>query len=141
MRRFIVLALDVLVDQVILALVVEDDVHFLRRVAADVGPEHDIVLGLAVHVLGGDIRWEDLKKIVSKLAIRTSTYFDIATTAVNLLLMLNSKLDDQILALVGESGEPGRIGIELGIGRCFETFHVVPLARFEHERAIIVLVL
>lgn len=62
MRRFIVLALDVLVDQVILALVVEDDVHFLRRVAADVGPEHDIVLGLAVHVLGGDIRWEDLKR-------------------------------------------------------------------------------
>lgn len=61
--RLVILALDVLVDQVILALVVEDDVHLLRRVATDVRAEHDVVLGLAVHSLGGDIRGKDLSEI------------------------------------------------------------------------------
>lgn len=50
----VVLALDVLVDEVVLSLVVEDDVDLLGGVAADVGAEHNVVLGLAVHVLSSD---------------------------------------------------------------------------------------
>lgn len=55
--------------------------------------------------------------------------------------MLHSELNDEILALVGESGETGRAGVELGIGRSLEPLHLVPLARFEHESAKVVLVL
>ena len=54
MSGLVVLALDVLVDEVVLSLVVEDDVDLLGGVAADVGAEHNVVLGLAVHLLSSD---------------------------------------------------------------------------------------
>ena len=54
MSSLIILAFDVLVDQMIFSLVVENNVHFFRRVATDIGTEHNVVLGLAVHVFSGD---------------------------------------------------------------------------------------
>ena len=44
MSGLVVLALDVLVDKMVLSLVVEDDMNFLGGVTADVGAEHNIVL-------------------------------------------------------------------------------------------------
>lgn len=54
--------------------------------------------------------------------------------------MLNSELDDQVLVLVGEGGEGGRGGVELGVGRSLQTFHIVPLSRFQNKGTIVVLV-
>lgn len=45
----------------------------------------------------------------------------IATTAVNLLLMLDSKLNDQSLILVAERLKTGRGGIETSILACLQT--------------------
>ena len=53
-RELVILALDVFVDQVVLSLVVEDDVDALGAVATDVGTEHDVVLGVAVHVIAAN---------------------------------------------------------------------------------------
>ena len=60
-RELVIFALDVLVDQVVLSLVVEDDVDALGAVAADIGTEHDVVLGVAVHVIAAYRGREKLK--------------------------------------------------------------------------------
>ena len=49
-NNFLINAPDVLLDEVVLALVLEDDVHLLGAGAADVGAEHHVVGGVAVHV-------------------------------------------------------------------------------------------
>lgn len=51
-----------------------------------------MVLGVSMHVVLVNVRGEDL---------------DIATSAVNLLLMLDSKLDDQGLSLVAKGLKAG----------------------------------
>ncbi len=45
------LASNVVLDEEVLALVVEDDVYLLGAWSTDVRPEHDVVVGLSVHVL------------------------------------------------------------------------------------------
>ena len=81
----VILAADILLDQVVLSIVVKDDMNLLGARAADVGTEHDRVRRLAMHVL---------------LVQRTWEYLDIATSAVNVLLMLHRQLDNQCLVLV-----------------------------------------
>ena len=54
--------------------------------------------------------------------------------------MLNSELNDQILALVAESGETGGTSVEFSISRSLQTLHVIPFSGFEHEFTIVVLV-
>ena len=54
------LAADVLLDQVVLALVAEDHMHLLRG-AANVGTEHDVVRGLTVEVAQVGRGGHDLK--------------------------------------------------------------------------------
>ena len=54
---------------------------------ADVGAEHDVVLGVAIEACLVKTLGEDL---------------EVATTAVNVLLMLHGELNDKILALVGK---------------------------------------
>lgn len=46
---------------------------------------------------------------------------DIATTAVNLLLMFDSKLNYQALALIAEGFKPSRSGIKTSILACLKT--------------------
>lgn len=58
--EFVILALDVLLDQMVLSLVVEDDVDALGAVSANVGAEHNVVLRVAVHVIAGNGRGEEL---------------------------------------------------------------------------------
>ena len=69
-----------------------------------------------------------------------SRYLYVTTTTIDFLLMLNSELDDQVLVLVGEGGEGGRGGVELSVGRSLQTFHIVPLSRFQNKGTIVVLV-
>lgn len=45
----------------------------------------------------------------------------IATTTVNLLLVLDSKLNDQRLPLIAKRIETGRDGVETSILACLET--------------------
>eukprot|EP00983_Pelagomonas_calceolata_P004794 156806-Pelagomonas_calceolata.AAC.3 len=47
MRELVGLSLDVLLDEVVRAVLGEDDVHLARGEAADVGAEHDGVRGLS----------------------------------------------------------------------------------------------
>ena len=82
------LALDVFLDEMVLALVVEDDVHLLGSRAADVRAEHDLVRRLAVHVL---------------LVERAGEHLDVAAAAVDVLLVLHSELDHQRLIPVTKS--------------------------------------
>ena len=83
MSEDVVLAPDVLLDQVVLALVLKADVDLL----AAAGAEHDIVGALAVHVH------------LVKLAVKK---LDVAATAVNVLLMLQGELDHQRLVPVNK---------------------------------------
>lgn len=117
------LALNVLLDEVVLALVVEDHVNLLGAVSTDVRPwrdrshyepppglrassgptgltEHDVILRVPVHVALVQVRGEDL---------------DVAASAVDLLLVLDGELDDQGLPLVTEGVKAGRHGVKAGI--------------------------
>ena len=80
MSEDVVLAPDVLLDQMVLALVLKDDVDLLGAGSADVRAEHDVVGALAVHV-----------RLV-ELAIKE---LDVAAAAVDVLLMLHGELDHQ----------------------------------------------
>jgi hypothetical protein len=77
-RLSVELAGDVLLDQVVGALVVEDDVDLAGSGTADVRAEHDSVGGVTVHVL---------------LDKRAGEHLDVATSAVNVLLVLDRELE------------------------------------------------
>ena len=80
MSVHVVLAADLLLRQQVLALVFEDDVHFLGAGAADVGSEHDVVGRVSVH---------------AGLVQGAVEELDVAAAAVNILLVLNSELDNK----------------------------------------------
>jgi hypothetical protein len=69
-----------LLDEMILALVAEDDVDLLRAGAADVGPEHHVVGRVAVHVRLVQLAVEEL---------------DVPAAAIDVLLVLHCELDHQ----------------------------------------------
>ena len=81
-KEHVILASDVFLDQVVLALVFEDDVDFLGSWPTDVRSEHNIVRGVSMHVS------------LVKLAVKQ---LHVTTTTVNVLLVLNSELDDKRL--------------------------------------------
>ena len=62
--------------------------------------KHDVILGVSVQITLVDIRGEDL---------------DVATSTVNLLLMLDSELNDQGLSLIAKGLKAGRRGVEVGV--------------------------
>eukprot|EP01137_Pigoraptor_chileana_P022903 Opistho-2@88375 len=99
--EFVVLAADLLLDEVVLALVVEDHVHLLGAGAANVGSEHNVVLRITIELLLLERRGEDL---------------DVAAAAVDLLLVLDLELNHKVLVLVGGSlGELGRDAVKARI--------------------------
>jgi hypothetical protein len=57
-------------------------------------------LGVTIEVLLVNIAWEDL---------------DVSTSAVNLLLVLHSVLENEVLLLVGERGELSSVGIKASV--------------------------
>ena len=79
MSEHIILASDVLLDEMVLIFVVEDDVDFLGARAADVWAEHDVVRRVSMHV-------GLIQGTVKKL--------DVTSTTVNVLLVLNGELND-----------------------------------------------
>ena len=87
MSEDVVLAPDVLLDQMVLALVLKDDVDLLGAGSADVRAEHDVVGALTVHVRLVELAVEKL---------------DVATAAVDVLLVLHSELDHQRLVPVNK---------------------------------------
>lgn len=102
----VIFATDVLVDQQILSLVAEDDVHLLGAGPADVRAEHDLIGGLAVHVL------------LLQLAVK---HLHVSATAVNVLLVLHGELHHQGLAGIGESIELSGESVETRIFRSLQT--------------------
>lgn len=62
--------------------------------------EHDVILGVSVHVGLVEISRED---------------FNVSASAVDLLLVFDGELDHQRFALVAEGLEAGRGGVETGI--------------------------
>merc|ERR1719206_1243817 len=68
--------------------------------STDVRSEHDIVRGVSVHV---------------SLIKLTVEQLDVSTTTVNVLLVLNSELDDEGFVHIREGLELGREGVKLGI--------------------------
>ena len=114
-----------LLDEVVLAAVVEDDVDALGARSADVGAEHDLVLGVAVHVLLVEVAVEHL---------------DVAAAAVDVLLVLHRELDDERLAVRRRLlGELGGERVELGVLRRLDALVLlgvaVELAGGPHELA------
>jgi len=93
----VILALDLLLGQQIRALVVEDDVDLLGRVAANVRPEHDQVVRVAAQLL---------------LLQAGRVQLDVAAAAVDLLLVLHRELHDERLARVREGRELGADAVE-----------------------------
>ena len=73
MSKLVILAFDIFFDEVVLALVAENNVNFFGGVSADVRPEHNVVLGISVHIFGGDVRGEDLKSGVKSLYLQVIT--------------------------------------------------------------------
>lgn len=130
MGEFVILAADVLVDENVLALVVEDNVHLLGAGPADIRAEHDVVLGVAVHVLLAQASWEEL---------------DVAPAAVDVLLVLHRELHHQRLVAVAEGLEARREGVETGVLARLDPFVLlsvaVELAGGQHEAAVVRLVL
>lgn len=123
--QLVVLALDLLLGEKVLALVVEDHVDFLGRVAANVRSEHDVVGRVSVQVLLVEVGRVEL---------------DVATAAVDLLLVLHCELNDQRLALVRERLEFGRDAVEARVLRRLDTdvllFIAVEFAVREFECAL-----
>lgn len=69
--------------------------------------KHDVVNRVAMHVLLVDVGGEQ---------------FNVATAAVDALLVLHGKLDDERLVLVVEVIEAGRQGVEAGILARLQTY-------------------
>lgn len=69
--------------------------------------KHDVVNRVSMHVLLVDVGGEQL---------------NVTTAAVDALLVLHSKLDDERLVLVVEVIEAGRQGVEAGILACLQTY-------------------
>ena len=102
----VALSLDLLLDEVVGVLVGQDDMDLLGG-TADVGAEHDVVSGVAIEVGLVKAGGEEL---------------DVATTAVEVLLVLDGELEDEVLALILEGGrELGGDRVEAGILRGLET--------------------
>jgi len=102
----VILAPNLLVNEVVLALVAEDHMNLLGARTANVGAKHNFIGGVAVHLC-----W--LKFAVKDLGV--------ATTTVNVLLVLDRELDDQGLALVAEGLELAGEGVEASIFRGLKT--------------------
>jgi len=92
-------------DEVVLALVVEDQVGALGR-AANVWAKHDVVIGVAIVVGLLNSVWVELQ---------------VTTTAIDRLWMRNRVLEVQSLALVRELGEFGGGLVETGVLRRLQT--------------------
>lgn len=60
-RELVAFARNVLVDQVVLAVVVDNDVHLLGGRAANIRAKHDGVVGVTVELLGVVARREKLR--------------------------------------------------------------------------------
>lgn len=103
----VILASDFLVDKMVLALVAENDVDLLGSRTANVGAEHNFVGGVAVHLCWLEFAVKDL---------------NVATTAVDVLLMLDGELDDQGLSLIAEGLELARESVEASVFRGLETW-------------------
>lgn len=81
--------------------------NLLRTVSAYVRTEHDVVRAISVHILLVKITGEEL---------------DVASTTVDLLLVLDSELDYKGLSLIRERLiELGRDTIKPGVLRCLQT--------------------
>jgi hypothetical protein len=102
----VVFAANFLVDEVVFALVAEDDVHLLGSRTANVGAKHDFVRGLTVHLCG------------LQLAVKN---LGVTTAAVNVLLVLDGELDDQGLVFGAERLEFARECIETSVFRGLQT--------------------
>merc|ERR1719323_2005976 len=79
MGENVILATDFLLNQVILAFVVEDDMDFLGSRTTDVRAEHNEVRGFSVHV---------------SLVQRTVKKLGVTTTTINVLFMFDCELND-----------------------------------------------
>jgi len=101
------LAPDFFFRKQVLALIIENNVNFLRAVATDVWPKHDVVRCVSMHALLVKVTGKDLY---------------IATTAVYFLFMFHTELYNQCLSLIAEwLVKLGRDGVEPSILRCLQT--------------------
>eukprot|EP00760_Papus_ankaliazontas_P028153 PhM_4_TR3556/c0_g1_i1/m.67876 len=126
-RELVVLAAGLLLPQQVLAVVVEDEVDLLR-VAADVGAEHDEVLGVA-----GEL-----------LLLEVGHHLEVAAAAVDALVVLDREGHDELLVLVGEglgelAGERVEAGVLGGLDAGVDVLVAVRAAGGEGELAEVVL--
>lgn len=103
MCEYIIFAADLLVDQMILALVAEDDMNFLSAWSAYIGSEHKKIGALAMHVL---------------LVQRTIEDFQVTATTIDVLFMFHRELDNQRFVFVAEWFEFVRQSVETCIFGC-----------------------
>lgn len=102
---YIILTANVLLDKVVLAVVVKDDVHLLSPWPADIRTKHNGVRRFSVHVF---------------LIQGTGEQFDVAASTVDVLFVLDRQLHHQGLVLVGKGGEIRRSSVKFSILRGFQ---------------------
>mmetsp|Transcript_16088 Transcript_16088/g.22582 ORF Transcript_16088/g.22582 Transcript_16088/m.22582 type:complete len:259 (+) Transcript_16088:450-1226(+) len=85
--KLVVFTLDILLDEMLFTLVAENHVDLLGAVTADIRAKHNVILLFGFFI-----------KLCS---VETSReHLHVSTTAVDLLCMLDRKLNDQVLSLV-----------------------------------------
>mmetsp|Transcript_16712 Transcript_16712/g.33787 ORF Transcript_16712/g.33787 Transcript_16712/m.33787 type:complete len:415 (+) Transcript_16712:148-1392(+) len=123
MGELVVLALDIFLNQMLLALVSENNVNLLGAVSTDIRTEHDGILLFGFLIKGSTIetRRENL---------------DVSASAVDFLRVLDGELDDKVFAGVVENLiEVRSQGVELGVLASLEAlvllFVAVPISGSE----------
>mmetsp|Transcript_35660 Transcript_35660/g.40505 ORF Transcript_35660/g.40505 Transcript_35660/m.40505 type:complete len:346 (+) Transcript_35660:1222-2259(+) len=89
----------------ILSVVIENDMHLLVA-TTNIRTKHDVVLGFT-----GE----------GRLIEAGRSHLNVATSTVNLLLVLDGVLDDQVFTFVGELIKLGGQVVKFGIGRGLDT--------------------
>mmetsp|Transcript_41596 Transcript_41596/g.81600 ORF Transcript_41596/g.81600 Transcript_41596/m.81600 type:complete len:319 (+) Transcript_41596:502-1458(+) len=105
--HLVVLGRDGLLNEVVFALVVENDVNPLGAGAANIGTKHNGVVVVTGELLLDEALGHNL---------------DVATTAVNLLRVLDRKLDNHLFVFVGKVGHLGGQRIKPCILGSLKTF-------------------
>lgn len=101
MSKLVALAFDFFLDQMVLSLVGKDEVSLLCAGTTNIRSKHKVVVGVSIEC--GLVDSSGGQK------------FDVTSSAIDVLFVLHTVLDNEVLSLVAEFGVLGRDLVESGI--------------------------